>query len=332
MPTIPHPHRVRGRPYNPRMSHLRRPLPSLARACLLFLAALALLCWLGPWLSAFDPHRPDWEALSVAPGVGGHWFGTDAIGRDVFARTLAGGRLSLTIGLLASLVALGIGLTLGAGAGLAGGWAERAMLRVLDLFSALPFLLVVILLLTLFERSLTLLLFAVGGYVWIDLARVMRAEAARLRETPFMLAAVAMGARFDQRLRWHALPNLMPLAMVYLGLILPQAILVESFLGFLGLSVDEPSASWGSLLAEGVQELDSAPWVLLFPAGFLVATLAAFQFLGDALRDWLDVRGATQAAPDEASANEDASDVNDASAASDALSPAQAAHPGSTGA
>lgn len=279
-----------------------RPLPPLARACLSFLAALALLCWLGPLLIAFDPHRPDWDALSVAPGVAGHWFGTDAIGRDVLARTLAGGRLSLTVGLLSSLVALGLGLGFGASAGLAGGWVERLMLRVLDMFSALPFLLIVILLLTLFERSLPLLLAAIGGYVWIDLARIMRAEAARLREQPFLLAATAMGASFGQRLRWHALPNLLPLAFVSLGLILPQAILVESFLGFLGLSVDEPSASWGTLLSEGVQELDSAPWTLLFPAGFLVATLAAFQFLGDALRDWLDVRGDARIEPEPESA------------------------------
>src|SRR5207342_3039908 len=173
---------------------------------------------------------------------------------------------------------------------LAGGRVERALLRVLDVFSAIPFLLVVILLLTLFERSLPLLLGAIGGYVWIDLARVMRAEAARLREAPFVLAARAAGAGFSQVLRWHLLPNLLPLALVYLGLILPQAILVESFLGFLGLSVDEPSASWGTLLYEGSQELDSAPWTLLFPAVFLIATLASFQFLGDGLRDWLDVR------------------------------------------
>ncbi|MFD0724836.1 ABC transporter permease [Lysobacter brunescens] len=279
-----------------------RPLPPMARACLLFLGGLALLCWLGPLFIDFDPHRPDWEALSVAPGTAGHWFGTDAIGRDVLARTLAGGRLSLTIGLLASLVALGLGLGFGASAGLAGGWVERGMLRLLDMASALPFLLIVILLLTLFERSLWLLLIAIGGYVWIDLARVMRAEAARLRETPFMLAATAMGASFGQRLRWHALPNLMPLAVVYLGLILPQAILVESFLGFLGLSVDEPSASWGTLLSEGVQELDGAPWTLLFPAGFLVATLAAFQFLGDSLRDWLDVRDEARADVEQAAA------------------------------
>ena len=281
---------------------LLRTLPPMARVCLLFLGGLALLCWMGPLFVGFDPHRPDWRARSVAPGTAGHWFGTDAIGRDVLARTLAGGRLSLTIGLLASLVALAVGLGFGASAGLAGGRVERLMLRILDMASALPFLLIVILLLTLFERSLWLLLAAIGGYVWIDLARVMRAEAARLRETPFMLAATAMGASFPQRLRWHALPNLLPLAFVYLGLILPQAILVESFLGFLGLSVDEPSASWGTLLSEGVQELDSAPWTLLFPAGFLVATLAAFQFLGDSLRDWLDVRGEPRRAPESAAA------------------------------
>lgn len=271
-------------------------LPAIARTALLVLGLLALACTAGPWLLRVDPHAPHWQALSVPPGTSGHWAGTDAIGRDVLARTLSGGRLSLGIGLLASLVALGIGLTYGAVAGLAGGRVERAMLRVLDVFSAVPFLLVVILLLTLFERSLGLLLAAIGGYVWIDLARVMRAEAARLRGAGFVLASEAMGAGFGQRLRWHVLPNLMPLAVVYLGLILPQAILVESFLGFLGLSVDEPGASWGTLLAEGVQELDAAPWTLLVPAAALVSTLGAFQMLGDGLRDWLDVRTRPQAA------------------------------------
>jgi len=167
---------------------------------------------------------------------------------------------------------------------------ERRVVWGWDVLSALPFLWIVILLLSLFGRSLPLLLAAIGGYVWIDLARVMRAEAARLRESPFVLAARAAGASFSQVLRWHLLPNLLPLALVYLGLILPQAILVESFLGFLGLSVDEPSASWGTLLYEGSQELDSGPWTLCFPAGFRIATLAGFQFLGDGLRDWLDVR------------------------------------------
>ena len=270
-----------------------RPLPRSARLCLAVIAVLAGACWLALLLPGHDPHRPDWNALSAAPSLaGGHWFGTDAIGRDVLARTLAGGRLSLTVGALATVVALAIGLAYGAIAGYAGGRVERAMVRLLDVLSALPFLLIVILLLALFGRSLWLLLLAIGGYVWIDLARVVRSEAARLREAPFVLAARAAGARFDQVLRWHLLPNLLPLALVYLGLILPQAILVESFLGFLGLGLDEPSASWGTLLHEGSQELDIAPWSLLVPAGLLVATLAAFQFLGDGLRDWLDVRGA----------------------------------------
>jgi oligopeptide transport system permease protein len=265
-------------------------LPRSARICLGTLALLLAACWLLPLFGLPDPHRPDWQSLSQSPSAAaGHWFGTDAIGRDVLARTLAGGRLSLGIGLLASLIALVIGLGYGAVAGLAGGNGERWMLRALDVLSALPFLLIVILLLSLFGRSLPLLLAAIGGYVWIDLARVMRSEAARLREAPFVLAAIAAGASFWQVLRWHLLPNLLPLAMVYLGLILPQAILVESFLGFLGLSLDEPAASWGSLLHEGSQELDVAPWTLLFPAAFLVVTLASFQFLGDALRDWLDV-------------------------------------------
>jgi len=270
---------------------LFRSFPASVRFCLIFLAALSLACVLGPWLIRFDPHRPDWDFLSTAPSwLSGHWFGTDAIGRDILARTLAGGRLSLGIGVLSSILALALGVSIGAIAGYAGGWTERIIVRLLDVMSALPFLLIVILLLSLFGRSLFLLLGAIGAYVWIDLARVMRSEAARLREAPFVLASIAAGARFDQVLRWHLLPNLMPIAWVYLGLILPQAILVESFLGFLGLSVDEPSASWGSLLYEGAQEMDSAPWSLIFPALFLVATLASFQFLGDGLRDWLDVR------------------------------------------
>ncbi|MGY4514766.1 oligopeptide transport system permease protein [Lysobacter sp. HA18] len=282
-----------SRGYDDRM---QSPLPTLARTSLAVLGVLALVCTVGPWLLPFDGQSPDWNALSVAPGVAGHGFGTDAIGRDVLARTLMGGRLSLGIGVLSSVLALFIGLTYGAVAGLAGGRVERLMVRALDVLSAIPFLLVVILLLTLFDRSLTLLLAAIGGYVWIDFARVMRSEAARLRSAPFVLASEAMGATFGQRLRLHVVPNLLPLAMVYLGLILPQAILVESFLGFLGLSIDEPGASWGSLLSDGVQELDSAPWTLLFPAAFLVTTLAAFQMLGDGLRDWLDVRTRPQAA------------------------------------
>ncbi len=279
------------------IASLRR-LPRPARICICMLAALALLALVGPWLSPYAPEHPDWNALSAAPSLShGHWLGTDAIGRDTFVRALYGLRLSLLLGFGATAIALAIGLAYGASAGYLGGRSERTMMRGLDVLSALPFLLIVILLLTLFERSLWLLLAAIGGYVWIDLARVMRAEAARLREQPFVLAARAAGATTLQVLRWHIVPNLLGLALVYASLLAAQAILVESFLGFLGLSIDQPSAGLGTLLQEGTQELDSAPWTLLVPAILLVATLACFQQLGDALRDWLDVRG-TSNAPD----------------------------------
>jgi oligopeptide transport system permease protein len=267
-----------------------RRLPRSAIVCLGLLATLAVLAIVGPWLSPYAPEHPDWTALSTAPSFAhAHWLGTDAIGRDVFVRACSGLRLSLLLGVGATILALGIGLAYGASAGYLGGRSERAMMRGLDVLSALPFLLIVILLLTLFERSLPLLLGAIGGYVWIDLARVMRAEAARLRELPFVLAARAAGATTLQILRWHIVPNLLGLALVYASLIAAQAILVESFLGFLGLSIDEPSAGLGTLLQEGAQELDSAPWTLLVPALLLVATLACFQQLGDALRDWMSM-------------------------------------------
>lgn len=263
--------------------------PRSAQVCLGVLAALALCALIGPWLSPYAPEHPDWNALSSAP-TRAHWFGTDAIGRDTFVRCMYGLRLSLLLGAGATAVALAIGLAYGAVAGYFGGAAERLMMRGLDVVSALPFLLIVILLLTLFERSLWLLLAAIGGYVWIDLARVVRAEAARLRELPFVLAARAAGASSWQILRWHIVPNLLGLALVYASLLAAQAILIESFLGFLGLSVDQPSAGLGTLLEEGAQELASAPWTLLAPALLLVLTLACFQQLGDGLRDGLDVR------------------------------------------
>lgn len=276
----------------------RRRWPHSAKICVGVLAMLALGALLGPWLSPWPPEHPDWNALSVAPSMArSHWFGTDAIGRDTFVRCCYGLRLSLLLGVGATAVALAIGLLYGAVAGYLGGALERALMRGLDVLSALPFLLLVILLLTLFERSLPLLLAAIGGHVWIDLARVVRAEAARLRELPFVLAARAAGASPWQILRWHIIPNLLGLALVYASLLAAQAILVESFLGFLGLSVDQPSAGLGSLLEEGAQELTSAPWTLLAPALVLVLVLACFQQLGDGLRDALDVRTASSGEP-----------------------------------
>lgn len=264
------------------------------RRCLVVLGALALLCIAGPWFSRYGVDHTDWEHLSVAPGLAhGHWLGTDAIGRDVFVRLCIGGRLSLLIGLLASGVALILGMAYGVVAGYVGGIVDRVLMRALDLMAALPFLLIVILLLTVFERSLLLLLGAIGGYVWMDLARVMRAEAARLRGLAFVDAARLLGAGPGWIMGRHIAPNLLGLAVVYLSLGVPNAILIESFLGFLGLSVDEPGASWGGMLFDGTQEMDLAPWTLIAPALALGLTLICCQFLGEALRRRLDPRRAS---------------------------------------
>lgn len=266
-----------------------------APAALLLLLAIVLLAAVGPELLPFGPEQPDWFHSSAPPGIAhGHPLGTDAIGRDVLARTLVAGRVSLTVGLVAALAALIIGLAYGAIAGYLGGRTERLMVAALDVFAALPFLLIVVLLLTLFGRSLPLLLVAIAGAVWTDLARVARAEAARLRQAPFVLAAIAMGASKTWIVLRHIIPQLLPLGAVYLGLLVPHAILVESFLGFLGLSVDEPATGWGGLLAEGVQEMLDAPWVLLAPAVMLVTTLLAATMVSDALRDRLDARRSRQ--------------------------------------
>jgi oligopeptide transport system permease protein len=256
------------------------------------LLALAALCWLAPPLLPFAPEHTDWAHLDVGPGFGhGHALGTDAVGRDVLARVLHGGRLSLTIGLVAALAAMALGLAYGTVAGYVGGALERVMLRALDVLSAVPFLLIVVLLMSLFERSLMLLLTAIAGYVWLDLARVARAEAARLRTQPYIVAARAMGASSWWILTRHVLPQLTPLALAYLGVLVPQAILVESFLGFLGLSIDEPAVSWGGLLHEGVQEMLDAPWVLLAPAAALVLTLLALTRISERVRELADPRG-----------------------------------------
>jgi oligopeptide transport system permease protein len=271
------------------MRDARVPIPGLG--WLITLALIVLAAVVGPWLSPWDAEFTDWAHLGEPPSFSsGHWLGTDAIGRDVLTRTLMGARVSLLVGVTAALVACVLGLGYGAVAGYLGGLGERAMMRVLDVLSALPFLLIVVLLLTLFERSWALLLLAIAGYVWIDLARVARAEAAKLREAPYVLAAALQGASGAYLVRAHILPQLLPLSAVYLGLLVPQAVLVESFLGFLGLSVDEPSLGLGGLLAEGAQEMLDAPWVLLPPAMLLSLLLLAVNRLSDGARDALDVR------------------------------------------
>lgn len=216
--------------------------------------------------------------------------GTDMLGRDLLSRSLVAGRVSLLIGLVATGVALLIGVTYGAVAGYAGGRVDAAMMRLVDGLYALPFVFFVILLLVFFRAGLGLILVAIGAVEWLDMARITRAQTLSLRHRDFVRAAEALGLSTMAILRRHIVPNTLGPVTVAATLLVPRVILLESFLSFLGLGVQEPSTSWGALIAEGSRAIESAPWMLAAPAGFLVATLVALNVLGDGLADALDPR------------------------------------------
>lgn len=261
----------------------------LAIASGIILLLVVMLVIFGPM---FSPHSFDtiyWDAMSIPPDfASGHYFGTDAMGRDLFVRTLYGGRISLLVGLVATLVSLIIGITYGAIAGFFGGKVDSFMMRVVDILYALPFMFLVILLMVVFGRNIYLIFAAIGAYIWLDMARIVRGQTLSLRHKEFVEAAEALGASKSRIIFRHIVPNLLGIVAVYVTLTIPQVILVESFLSFLGLGVQEPFTSWGALVNEGAQDMEIAPWSLIFPALFLAVTLFAFNFIGDGLRDALD--------------------------------------------
>jgi oligopeptide transport system permease protein len=261
----------------------------IALALIVFIATVALL---GPAMSPYAEDTLDWKHLAMAPGLqASHWFGTDRLGRDLFVRTLHGVRISLLIALLASAVSLVIGVTWGAIAGYVGGRTDEWMMRFVDVLYSLPYLFIVIILTTLFERgSLVVLLVAIGAVGWLTTARIVRGQTLSLKRREFVEAARATGLGVPGILAHHIVPNLMGPVMVYATLTIPQMITFESFLSFLGLGVQEPLASLGSLINDGAQEMQSAPWMLLVPAFFLVTLLVCFNLVGDGLRDALDPR------------------------------------------
>lgn len=260
-----------------------------AVAALIVLVLMVLLVTFGPMLTGWDHEIPDWDAYSTPPSLdNGHYFGTDALGRDLFVRILVGGRISLLVGLVATLVSLIIGVAWGAFAGYAGGRTDNIMMRVVDAVYAMPFMFFVILLMVVFGRNIFLIFVAIGAINWLDMARIVRGQTLSLKNKDFVEAARASGATEWQVIGRHIVPNLLGVVIVYVTLTIPQVILVESFLSFLGLGVQEPLTSWGALVNEGAQEMEIAPWSLFFPAGFLAVTLFAFNFLGDGLRDALD--------------------------------------------
>ncbi|MGY2049054.1 ABC transporter permease [Methylobacterium sp. JK268] len=218
--------------------------------------------------------------------------GTDALGRDLLTRVLVAGRVSLALGLLGTAVALAIGVAYGATAGYLGGAVDAAMMRLVDILYALPFVFFVILLMVVFGRSLVLVFLAVGAVEWLDMARIVRGEALAIRRQDYVRAAEALGLSTGAILRRHVVPNALGPVVVYAALLIPRVILLESFLSFLGLGVQEPTTSWGVLIADGARSIESAPWMLIAPAAALVATLITLNTLGDRLRAALDPRGA----------------------------------------
>ena len=254
------------------------------------LAALALLAIFGPWLSPYSYTALDWQHLAIPPGLtASHWLGTDPLGRDLYVRTLYGLRLSLLIGVLASAVSVGIGVTWGTIAGHVGGRADSWMMRAVDVLYALPYLFVVIILATVFGRgSIAMLLVAIGAVGWLTMARVVRGQTLSLERREFIEAARATGLGTTAILVRHIVPNLAGTVAVYATLTIPELITYESFLSFLGLGVQEPLASLGSLINAGARQMLTAPWMLLVPAGVLIALLLCFNLIGDGLRDALD--------------------------------------------
>ncbi len=253
----------------------------------LLLSLVALLVLIGPLWSDFDPETIHWDDMAVAPD-GNYWFGTDVMGRDLFIRTLLGGQTSLLVGLVATVVSVLLGVTYGLVAGFYGGRVDALMMRLVDVLYALPFLFLVILLLVFFGQHIELLFMAIGGYIWLDMARIVRGQTLSLKQQAFVESAQAIG-QAPGRIVWHhILPNLLGVVIVYATLTIPQVIMIESFLSFLGLGVQEPMTSWGTLVNEGAENLNMAPWSLFYPALFLSITLVGFNLLGDGLRDHWD--------------------------------------------
>ncbi len=266
---------------------------------MVILAIVGLMAIFAPLLSPYAYDQIDYNLVSCSPdwwpdkmvacnAGGAHWFGTDAVGRDLFIRVLYGARVSLAVGLVATLVSLVIGVAYGAIAGFMGGRTDELMMRFVDILYSLPYIFLVIILMVIFNRNFVLLFVAIGAVVWLTMARIVRGQTLSIKRKEFVEAARAAGVRRFATIRRHIIPNVVGPVMVYVTLTIPTVILAESFLSFLGLGVQEPLTSWGVLIYDGSNQMETAPWALIFPALFMAATLFCFNFIGDGLRDALD--------------------------------------------
>lgn len=256
---------------------------------LVVLVLITLACAVGPWVlpHAFD--SADWDAMSLPPSLkNAHFWGTDDAGRDLLVRSLIGGRISLTVGLLATLASVSLGIAWGATAGFMGGKVDALMMRIVDMMYAIPYLLIAILLVTILGRDFYLVVLTITVFSWMDMARVVRGQTLSLRSTEFVEAARAIGVSTPRIIFSHIVPNLLGVVVVYTTVTVPGVILTESVLSFLGLGIQEPMTSWGVLIEDGTKVMEVSPWLLLFPAAMLSLTLYCFNFIGDGLRDALD--------------------------------------------
>jgi len=262
-----------------------------AMVSMVILALITIACFAGPLLVPFELDEVFWDYIMSPPSLeSGHLFGTDANGRDLLVRTLYGGQVSLTVGFVATTVSLIIGVLYGATAGFIGGRVDSVMMRIVDILYSLPFMFFVILLMVMFGRQFILIFVAIGAVSWLDMARIVRGQTLSLKRREFIEAAHAIGVRTPSILLRHIIPNTLGPVIVYMTLTVPQVILLESFLSFLGLGVQEPMTSWGVLISEGSANMESAQWMLVFPATLLAVTLLCLNFLGDGVRDALDPR------------------------------------------
>ena len=264
---------------------LKKDKMAIAGLCLIVL--LMLLALIGPMLSSIGYADQDFNNVNAGPSYE-HWFGTDSLGRDLFIRVLYGARISLSIGLIASLINLVIGVLYGGISGLMGGKVDRIMMNIVDVLYSVPTLLYVILLMVVFKPGLLNIFIALGISYWLQMARIVRGQVLSIKEQEFVLAAISMGASKWRLLTKHLIPNAVGAIVVSWSLSIPDAIFTEAFLSFIGLGVSAPMASWGVLASEGINSMRGYPFQLFFPAAAISLTMLAFNFLSDGLRDALD--------------------------------------------
>ena len=266
-----------------------------AVAGLIVLICVAAFALIGPFIAPWNYEDIDWNVLGNVAEAGrpsletGHWFGTDSLGRDLFARTVQGTQISLMVGIVGALISVIVGTLYGAIAGYYGGRADNIMMRIVDVLMSIPYMFVLILLLVVFGRSMLMLFIGIGLVSWLDMARIARGQTLTLRGKEFIEAAVATGVKPFTIILRHIIPNLLGVVIVYATLLVPSMIIYESFISFLGLGVQEPLTSWGALINDGASEMNNGTlWMLLVPLFFFVVTLFGFFFVGDGLRDALD--------------------------------------------